>query len=70
MNEPSFHLTPDEFRRHGTEVVEWIARYLETVEEPARALAPRSRGGPGRAAGASAASTPSPGPRSSPTWTA
>jgi len=29
----SFHMTPDEFRRHGAEVVEWIARYLETVEE-------------------------------------
>ncbi len=33
MTEPSFHMTPDEFRRHGTEVVEWIARYLETVED-------------------------------------
>src|SRR6185503_2065794 len=27
------HMTPDEFRRHGAEVVEWIARYLEHVEE-------------------------------------
>jgi aromatic-L-amino-acid decarboxylase len=26
-------MTPDEFRRHGAEVVEWIARYLETVEQ-------------------------------------
>jgi aromatic-L-amino-acid/L-tryptophan decarboxylase len=26
------HWTPDEFRRHGHEVVEWVARYLETVE--------------------------------------
>ena len=25
-------MTPDEFRRHGAEVVEWIARYMETVE--------------------------------------
>jgi aromatic-L-amino-acid decarboxylase len=33
VTEPSFHMTPDEFRRHGAEVVEWIARYLETVEE-------------------------------------
>ncbi|HEY8059919.1 MAG TPA: pyridoxal-dependent decarboxylase, partial [Acidimicrobiales bacterium] len=32
MTEPSFHMTPDEFRRHGTEVVEWAARYMETVE--------------------------------------
>jgi aromatic-L-amino-acid decarboxylase len=27
------HWTPDEFRRHGHEVVEWVARYLETVED-------------------------------------
>ena len=33
MTDTSFHMTPDEFRRHGVEVVEWIARYLETVEE-------------------------------------
>lgn len=26
------HWTPDEFRRHGHEVVEWVARYLESVE--------------------------------------
>ncbi|HET9768400.1 MAG TPA: pyridoxal-dependent decarboxylase [Thermoanaerobaculia bacterium] len=26
-------MTPDEFRRHGAEVVEWIARYMERVEE-------------------------------------
>jgi aromatic-L-amino-acid decarboxylase len=30
---PSFHMTPDEFREHGREVVEWVARYMETVEE-------------------------------------
>jgi aromatic-L-amino-acid/L-tryptophan decarboxylase len=29
----SLHWTPDEFRRHGHEAVEWVARYLETVEE-------------------------------------
>jgi aromatic-L-amino-acid/L-tryptophan decarboxylase len=29
---PPYHWTPDEFRRHGHEVVEWVARYLETVE--------------------------------------
>jgi len=33
VTEPSFHMTPDEFRRHGAEVVEWVARYMETVEE-------------------------------------
>jgi aromatic-L-amino-acid decarboxylase len=36
-------MTPDEFRRHGNEVVEWIARYLETVEE----LPVRSPAAPG-----------------------
>ncbi len=25
-------MTPDEFRRHGYEVIDWIAQYLETVE--------------------------------------
>jgi glutamate/tyrosine decarboxylase-like PLP-dependent enzyme len=25
------HMTPDEFRRHGREVVEWVARYMERV---------------------------------------
>jgi len=35
MAEPptSYHWTPDEFRRHGHEVVEWVARYLESVEQ-------------------------------------
>ena len=28
----SYHWTPDEFRQHGHEVVEWVARYLETIE--------------------------------------
>jgi len=28
----SFHMTPDEFRRHGHELVEWIARYQERIE--------------------------------------
>src|SRR4051794_23577969 len=28
-----FHMTPDEFRRHGHEVVEWVASYLERVGE-------------------------------------
>jgi len=32
VTHPSFHMTPDEFRRHGAEVVEWVARYMETVE--------------------------------------
>jgi len=28
-----FHMTPDEFRRHGQEVVEWVAEYMERVGE-------------------------------------
>ena len=29
---PSYHMTPDEFRRHGRAVVDWIADYYERVE--------------------------------------
>jgi len=29
----SYHMTPAEFRRRGREVVDWIADYMETVEE-------------------------------------
>ncbi len=28
----AYHMTPDDFRRHGQAVVEWIARYWETIE--------------------------------------
>lgn len=28
----SYHMTPDEFRRHGRAVVDWIASYMEQVE--------------------------------------
>lgn len=31
-NAESFHMTPDEFRRYGREVVDWIADYYERVE--------------------------------------
>ncbi len=31
--DPAPHWSPDDFRRHGHEVVEWVARYLETLEE-------------------------------------
>jgi len=30
--EPSFHMTPDEFRRHGHAVVDWIADYYSRIE--------------------------------------
>lgn len=29
----SYHMTPDEFRAAGTEMIEWIAQYMETVED-------------------------------------
>ena len=33
MNEPrEYHMTPDEFRRHGHAIVDWIAAYREQVE--------------------------------------
>ena len=33
MSEPaSFHMTPDEFRRHGKAMVDWIADYYQRVE--------------------------------------
>src|SRR5271166_5741271 len=30
--EKTFHMTPDEFRRHGHEVVDWIADYYGRIE--------------------------------------
>ena len=33
MTEPGHHMTPDEFRRHGRAVIDWIADYLERVED-------------------------------------
>src|SRR5947208_4382615 len=30
--EKSFHMSPDEFRRHGHAVVEWIADYYSRIE--------------------------------------
>ena len=31
-NETSYHMTPDEFRRHGHTAVDWVANYMENVE--------------------------------------
>lgn len=31
-NEKSFHMTPDEFRRHGYAVIDWIADYYTKIE--------------------------------------
>ena len=30
--ETSYHMTPDEFRRRGLELVDWIADYQERVD--------------------------------------
>ena len=33
MSQPtSYHMTPDQFRRHGQALVDWIARYMEQIE--------------------------------------
>jgi aromatic-L-amino-acid/L-tryptophan decarboxylase len=35
----SFHMTPDEFRRHGREIVDWVADYMERVGDlPIRSI--------------------------------
>jgi len=31
-SKPSFHMSPEEFRRHGHEVVDWIADYYSRIE--------------------------------------
>ena len=33
MTDTGHHMTPDDFRRHGRAVVDWIADYLERVED-------------------------------------
>ena len=34
MSEPaSYHMTPDEFRRYGRAVVDWIADYYQEIEK-------------------------------------
>ena len=30
---PSYHMSFDDFRRHGHEMVDWVADYLETIED-------------------------------------
>ena len=30
---PSYHMTPDEFRQHGYAIIDWVADYLENVEQ-------------------------------------
>jgi aromatic-L-amino-acid decarboxylase len=31
-DDPSFHMTPEEFRRHGHAVIDWIADYYQKIE--------------------------------------
>ena len=31
-SENNFHMTPEEFRRRGHEVVDWLAKYFERIE--------------------------------------
>ena len=34
MTDPSLpHMPLDDFRRHGHELIDWIADYLETIED-------------------------------------
>ena len=30
---PSYHMDPDEFRRHGQALIDWLASYMKTVGE-------------------------------------
>lgn len=30
---PSYHMDPDEFRRHGYALIDWLAHYMETADE-------------------------------------
>ena len=49
MNEhKSYHMTPEEFRRHGRQVVDWIADYYENIES--MPVLSRSKPGQTRAA--------------------
>src|SRR4051794_12263769 len=50
----SFHMTPEEFRRRGHEVVEWVADYMERVGD----LPIASRVAPGEVRGRLPASAP------------
>jgi len=43
-NEKDYHMTPEEFRRYGRQMVDWIADYYENVES----LPVLSRSGPGQ----------------------
>ena len=43
MDDKSYHMTPDDFRRRGREIVDWIADYWETIEE--RPVLSRSKPG-------------------------
>ena len=58
------HMTPEQFRRHGHEVVDWIADYWESVES----LPVRSQVKPGEVAAAVPAHPPERGEPVGPCW--
>ena len=41
-SEKTFHMTPEEFRRHGHTVVDWIADYYARIESFPGAFAGRA----------------------------
>ena len=51
VTEPAPHMTPEQFRQHGHEVVDWIADYWSRIESLPGALAGLPRRGPRRPAG-------------------
>jgi aromatic-L-amino-acid/L-tryptophan decarboxylase len=57
MAEKSFHMTPDELRRHGHAVVDWIADYYDRIES----FPVLSRAEPGQIRGSLPADPPSQG---------
>ncbi len=46
QEEKSFHMTAEEFRRHGRAVVDWIADYWQRVESLPGALEGTARRDP------------------------
>jgi aromatic-L-amino-acid decarboxylase len=57
MGADGYHMTPEAFRRNGYALVDWIARYMETVED----YPVLSRAAPGSVGAALPASPPSTG---------
>jgi len=62
-------MTPDEFRKHGHRVVDWIADYYEQLETFPGAVAIGARLDPGRTPGPRRPSRASRSTRYCATWT-